>query len=432
MARKKTHEEYVEELSIKNPTIKVIEKYKGANIKITHFCMLHKIHWDITPINALNGNGCEQCRKDKFARIRTKTHQQHLLELKKITSTIIPLEQYIDAKTPILYKCLTHNIEWSTIPHNVIKGCGCKECGKEKIRNKLSKSHKEYLEELNTLNSNLTVLEEYKGASIPILHKCVVDGYEWKARPANILYGKGCPKCAGHLKRTHNEYIEFLQESNPAIRVLEEYVNARTPIKHECTVDGYIWTTPPQVLLMGCGCPKCGHKRIGLSLRKSHSEYINEVKLINSNIEVVDDYVMATYPILHKCLIDGYKWKAHPINILRGSGCPKCNTSKGEKRIEKWLTSHSFNYEVQKRFKDCRDVKTLPFDFYLPDEYIAIEYDGEQHYRAIDYFGGEERLEYVQKHDTIKTKYCEDNGIKLLRIPYYKNIEEELNNFLFI
>ena len=63
-----------------------------------------------------------------------------------------------------------------------------------------------------------------------------------------------------------------------------------------------------------------------------------------------------------------------------------------------------------------------------------IEYDGEQHFRPIEYFGGQKKFELQQKHDTIKNEYCKNNGIPLLRIPYFKydNIEEELNNFLFI
>lgn len=70
--------------------------------------------------------------------------------------------------------------------------------------------------------------------------------------------------------------------------------------------------------------------------------------------------------------------------------------------------------------------------FYLTDYNLAIEYQGEQHYRPIDYFGGKEKFEVQQKRDNIKRDYCKNNNINLLEIPYYKNVEEELNNFLFI
>lgn len=61
-----------------------------------------------------------------------------------------------------------------------------------------------------------------------------------------------------------------------------------------------------------------------------------------------------------------------------------------------------------------------------------MEYDDRQHFEPIEHFGGVEAFNRTVKHDKMKNKYCVDNGISLLRIPYYKNVEEELNNFLFI
>lgn len=78
------------------------------------------------------------------------------------------------------------------------------------------------------------------------------------------------------------------------------------------------------------------------------------------------------------------------------------------------------------------DIRPLPFDFYLPEYNICIEYDGEQHNRSVKHFGGDKAFYTRIKHDNIKNEYCKNNGISLLRIPYFKNIEEELNNFLFI
>ena len=101
------------------------------------------------------------------------------------------------------------------------------------------------------------------------------------------------------------------------------------------------------------------------------------------------------------------------------------------------MDSHKIKYTPQKRFDDCKDIKPLPFDFYLSDYNTCIEYDGQQHFEPVDFSGKRENLaqqqfEKTQYHDKIKNKYCEDNNIRLLRIPYFKNIEEELNNFLFI
>lgn len=303
MAPRKTHEEYIKELAVKNPTLEVIGKYAGAKTKILHHCLIHDIYWDMQPTNALQGCGCKKCQKDKTHITRCFTTEQYSLEVKKINKNIIVLEEYINIREPILHKCLLHNVTWKAYPYLILRGCGCRQCGNEKIGNKL---------------------------------------------------------------------------------------------------------------------------------RKTHEEYVEEVKLIDKNIVVIGQYIDSKTPILHKCLIDSYEWYAIPTNILCNHGCPKCNESIGEKTIRKYLDNNRITYLPQYTFDDCKDKKVLPFDFYIPDLHIVIEYDGEQHYRPVEHFGGEESFATTVRHDTIKTQYCQDNNIKLLRIPYFKNIEEELNNFIHL
>lgn len=106
--------------------------------------------------------------------------------------------------------------------------------------------------------------------------------------------------------------------------------------------------------------------------------------------------------------------------------CRKCmqQSSQPEEHINNFLYNFGYKYERQYRFSDCKDEKLLPFDFYLPDFNVAIEYDGEQHYMPVN-FGysdkGElnKKFEDTQKHDIIKTDYCKANKITLIRIPYY-------------
>lgn len=103
--------------------------------------------------------------------------------------------------------------------------------------------------------------------------------------------------------------------------------------------------------------------------------------------------------------------------------------SKGEVLIENFLNKNNIEYIYQFRFEDCRDVKPLPFDFYLPIFNICIEYDGQGHYYPI--FTEESYLLTV-KHDNIKNNYCISNNIPLLRIPYFEiqNMEQKINMFL--
>lgn len=430
----KTHEKYVEELIEKNPDVEVIGIYCGAHIKIPHRCKKCGNVWDAKPSNILSGRGCPSCSKELYKKLYTKTTSEYIEELKNITDDIILIDEYVNAKTPVTHYCKRHDVYWKTAPTRVLQGCGCPECSKEKIANALKKTTLEYTNELEEKNKHIIPLEEYINVSTPILHKCLVCQFEWKAKPFNILQNNDCPNCSGIQKKTTEIYKEELKEVNPNVIPLEDYIGAREPIKHLCLIHNFEWVTSPTCILRGCGCPECSKEKISKALKKTKEQYMKELEGTGKNIILIDDYIDALTPVMHKCTKCGTTWKASPGNILYSTGCPHCNISKGESVIEKWLISKNISYESQKRFPDCKDKKTLPFDFYLPDYNKAIEFDGEQHYKPIKYFGGEKRLEYLQKHDKIKDDFCKENGIPLLRIPYNKfnNIEEELNNFIFI
>ena len=98
--------------------------------------------------------------------------------------------------------------------------------------------------------------------------------------------------------------------------------------------------------------------------------------------------------------------------------CGCLNKSKGEMYIEEILKENNIKYESQKRFEDCRNKRPLPFDFYLPNNNICIEFDGSQHYKPVEYWGGEKRFNDLKESEQIKNKYCKDNNINLIRIPY--------------
>lgn len=108
-----------------------------------------------------------------------------------------------------------------------------------------------------------------------------------------------------------------------------------------------------------------------------------------------------------------------------------CIKSTPEIIIMNFLNDHNIQYTRQKVFIGCKNINNLPFDFFLDLHGIAIEYDGEFHYNQ---YGDFNDLESQQKRDAIKTKYCEDNDIILIRIPYWErdNIESILSDWLFL
>lgn len=107
--------------------------------------------------------------------------------------------------------------------------------------------------------------------------------------------------------------------------------------------------------------------------------------------------------------------------------CNSCtSSSKAEDDIEDILKSLNIDFISQYRFNDCKDIRTLPFDFYIPSLNICIEYDGKQHYKLDCFNMTLLDLMNRKRLDNIKTQYCKDNGIELIRIPYWEanNIRE--------
>lgn len=358
---------------------------------------------------------------------KKKTHEEYVAEVAEKNPDIEVVGKYVGAHINIVHKCKRCGYEWNPKPSNVLRGKGCPKCfGNAKV------TYTEYISEVVKINPNIEVLGEYINSITPILHKCKIDLYEWMAIPNNILRGSGCPKCAGNIKRTCNGYIKEVAVKNPNIEVVGMYIDARVPITHRCKIDGYLWEASPYSILGGCGCPKCGG-----TLIKTTENYCEELKKINPDVEVIEEYINARTPILHKCKIDGCEWKISPSNALQGKGCPACRESNGERKIRQWMETNNINYIYQKSFDNCRDKKVLPFDFYLIDMNILIEYDGEGHFEPIKFNGisdeeANKKFVTTQYHDSIKTKYCQEHNIQLLRIPYFKDVETELNNFIHL
>ena len=128
----------------------------------------------------------------------------------------------------------------------------------------------------------------------------------------------------------------------------------------------------------------------------------------------------------------GHKFSQKISNHYQGKGCPICRESLGERIISNYLKSKNIEFIRQKKFKDCVYLTYLPFDFYLPELNILIEYDGIQHFQPMKMFGGEEEFNKVQIKDKIKSKFCVDYGIKLIRISYKDNIINKINNELIV
>lgn len=70
-------------------------------------------------------------------------------------------------------------------------------------------------------------------------------------------------------------------------------------------------------------------------------------------------------------------------------------------------------------------LEGLELDIYLPDLKLAFEYQGIQHYQAVEHWGGKAQLEIQQEHDRRKKKLCEDLDIRLICIDYDEPLNSE-------
>lgn len=349
---------------------------------------------------------------------KRKTNEEFLQQLNTINPNITILGEYTRAKDRIPCKCNICNFQWNPIADSLLRGYGCPKCvGRHKTT-------EEFQAELMIINENIDVIGKYTNSQTKIKCKCKICGHIWKATSNNLLHGTGCPKCANNITKTHDQFIEELKIIRPDITCLGKYINAKTKIKFKCRTCGYIWNSLPTKILLAKQCPKCYGKY------KTTEDFKKEMFRVNPDIEILGDYITAKTQILCKCKLCDYIWTAFPDNLLQHRGCPNCNKSNGEQCIERFLKHQNILFVPQKTFNNLRGIRNglLPYDFYLPEYNLLIEFQGEQHIRPIKYFGGEEKFKIQQEHDKRKREYAQLHNINLLEIWYYdiNNIESIL------
>jgi hypothetical protein len=256
----------------------------------------------------------------------------------------------------------------------------------------------------------------------------------------NLLKGHGCNKC-GNEKSASKQRLDFNEIISNFNSVHDNkydyskfnYVNNREPSIIICPKHGE-FNQGVRTHMMGHGCPMCaGNKKL------TNSDFISRSKKLHT---INYDYDSIDYKNMHskvkiKCPVHGY-FEQIPLHHINGVGCPKCNQSKGEKLIDFFLKQNKIEFIHQMKFDKCFYLGKLPFDFYLPDYNTCIEFNGIQHYYPIDIFGGEEALRLTKIRDEIKSKFCNENGIKLIVIKQDKkhinldDVDNQIKNIINI
>jgi len=340
------------------------------------------------------------------------------------------LVDYVNSQLPVEIICSMHGI-FKRSPSDFLKSeRGCQMCAKEFVKTKrtnkaldsfIKKSKHKFEGKFDYS------LVNFVNSKTPVEIICPIHG-KFKQRIGVHMKAKyGCDKCAE--VETFKGLKYFIDRANYVHNFMFDYsMNDIDSFKKSCDKikikckNGHIFEQQINSHCNGRGCKICNEpchdteSFIELASVKHHFKY--DYSKVN--------YIKQDVPIIITCPIHG-DFLQRPMNhlhLLRG--CSKCKQSKGENIIRFFLEENNIKYIPQKKFRNCKNINELPFDFYLIDYNICIEYDGQQHFKPIKKYGGGESFKKLKIRDKIKTNYCQDSNIVLIRIAYNENVIEKL------
>lgn len=259
---------------------------------------------------------------------------------------------------------------------------------------------------------------EYVNIDTKITVICSKHG-EFQIRPDHFFEGSGCPKCGNERCGDKNRLSleEFIEKARKVhgdkydySKV--EYIEAKRKVCIICPKHGEFWQTPDSHL-SGADCPQCAHR----SYKYTTEEFIEIARKIHGDKY---DYSKAKYinritPVCIICPIHGEFWQK-PREHFKGFGCQLCGESRLENEIRLLLDENNIEYDRQKGFTWLRNKYPMLLDFYIPKYNIAIECQGEQHFKDREFF--HQDFEERVRMDLLKKNLCEEHGIKMI---YYSS-----------
>lgn len=374
-------------------------EYKGSHIKSILICNNCGIEFSTTPSNNLCGSGCQNC----FNVERTKNvNVPEKLET-KYPNWKFDFSNYKNRNSKINFIC-NNNHKGQDFIKNITRYNPCKGCWNLKYDTiKIEK-----------IKSNNLNIIELKSFDEKIKCKCNICNYEIEDTYRALTYKKY--KC---------DYCILLKKSKLLKDGVIELIKINSDLIHlRCKDKGHEYKQERGNLLDNKGCNQC-------YLENKVYTKDDILKLFNETHGIYFKYDFDTFINMNtKMKIEckkGHIFYQRPSNHIQGKGCSICKESKGERMISNYLDKKNIVYTRQYKFKDCKNIQPLKFDFYLPEHNICIEFDGIQHFEPIKLFSGEKGLLRNQVNDKIKTDYCINNNINLLRISYLDDIYERLN-----
>ena len=435
-----------------------LSKIDYVNAK-THVILICKIHGEfkITPDNLLSNNrGCRSCSGNLSSNLIYGSEGLSLKIIKervnKLYGNLIKIvdDTYVNLQQEADWVCSRHG-RIKGKPRNVLKTNPCVQCRNEEIDIKRKEKAKVYwlekrkhLEELyhHQFDYSETV---FINNQTKIKIRCKDHGY-FEVLLQNHLKDSNCRGCsnetfgrriADHNKLDSSELIRRFRKKHGDkynySKVLHKHID--TPVTIICEIHGPFFQTP-HIHLQGKGCQECGRSN-ARDKSLSTTEHIIEVfKEAHGDLY---DYSLVEYsgnmiPVKIICQVHGV-FEQLPNIHRQGKGCKQCSLSKGEMRIARVLEERSIEFEVEYPVYNKKTSRHLRFDFFLPQVPCFIEFQGEQHYRPVN-FGGmsdqnaESVHQEIVKRDLIKKQMAKELSIDLFEISFEDTVEEKLLEIL--
>ena len=337
-------------------------EYIGSHTKVCIICPEHG-EFSQSPTNHLSGYGCLKCTwKYKRGKYRLTTLESFIKKAKEIHGDRYDYSkvEWKNTRTAITIVCPIHG-EFTQVPQNHIRlKCGCRKCGRAIANSKVNKYNTAYFLENAT--------------------------------------------------KVHGNKYDYYRT---------ECFNATDRIDIICPVHGIFIQTANQHL-QGHGCPKCNFDQMAKDRAMGKALFIQKaIELFGEKYDYSKvEYINGRKNVLLVCPIHG-EFKVTPNNHLsKRTGCAICNESKLERELVFILNRQEVKYERLKRFNW---LKRQSLDIFLPEYNIAIECQGAQHFKPVDFAGKGEKwaiqlFEQNRKRDDRKLKMCLTNSIKMIYI----------------
>lgn len=322
----------------------------------------------------------------------------------------------------------------------LLEGKGCMYCGREKTmkartqpitEERVNKARK-ICEEQNWTFVSVDRDKSNKGHSRVFVNficnnhtKYGVQKVVW----SSFIKQRMCKYCC-HKNLSKEDIFTMAKNGSPYIEILSDYSKIYDTVECVCTKHNCFSTRTIREIILGHSCYMCKIEKMSQASFASEEEIDKRIRELNPNAKRISKYNGIKNPMTYKCMKCDHEWTG---SIFVSSHCPNCEKqffSWGERYISEILEEQNVEYEAQKKFEGCKNIRFLPFDFYLPKYNICIEYQGMQHFKPCDYFGGEDSFISQQTNDNIKREFCKTNNIALIEIPYTYNTKDKIKDYI--